>query len=636
MPTAIAVLALLLAAGPAGAAPADAPAVQALIDRARQDGLARERTWLRLLHARGRPGHQESEADGPAFFLAAQGKIDPEAELIATLRSFFTPETPAMQTARSPRERHPLCRFPARYLWLARRLPLASLPLPQPHCPELTDFVTRVQPDSAVLVFSAYYLNNPASAFGHTFLRLRRSGPGGNDLLDYGVDFSADVDTTNALLYAIKGLTGLFPGTFKRMPYYYKVREYSDYESRDLWEYQLALSPEALTMLVLHAWELGGTYFDYYYITENCSYHLLGLLEAADPNLTLLEHLRTPVLPADTVKALFANPQLVREVRFRPSVRTQFRSRVQGFDGTKRDAVRSLAKLPTAALPPAWSPRTRGEVVDAALDYVDVRYGRALVENTSPAAADLRQALLLRRASMAAPTPELTIALPADQRPEQGHGSARVGTSVGSTTAGELFQSFDLRLALHDLIDPQPGYPRFAELEFLATRLRWRMEQHRLDLEDFAIARVTSLTPLDPFDTHLSWKAAFGAMTRIDDCAACLAGRVALGAGGAVALGRPLTLFLTADTEALYAPTGGWRIPFRAGAGPAAGLLLRAASLSLLATADTLFYPWQTPARLWHARAAVRVPLHPTCSLFSEAATQRSESSVRAGVLLYF
>ena len=25
------------------------------------------------------------------------------------------------------------------------------------------------------------------------------------------------------------------------MPYYYKVREYNDYESRDLWEYELEL-----------------------------------------------------------------------------------------------------------------------------------------------------------------------------------------------------------------------------------------------------------------------------------------------------------------------------------------------------------------------------------------------------------
>ena len=38
------------------------------------------------------------------------------------------------------------------------------------------------------------------------------------ELLDYGIDFSADVDTGNAVLYALKGLTGLFPGTFKRIP----------------------------------------------------------------------------------------------------------------------------------------------------------------------------------------------------------------------------------------------------------------------------------------------------------------------------------------------------------------------------------------------------------------------------------
>jgi hypothetical protein len=208
--------------------------------------------------------------------------------------------------------------------------------------------------------------------------------------------------------------------------------------------------------------------------------------------------------------------------------------------------------------------------------------------------------------------------------------------AVGSTTRGELFQSFDIRLALHDLIDPEGGYPRFAGLEFLPTRLRWRMEQHRLDLEDFALARVTSLTPLDPFDVHPSWTASFGAMTRTDDCAACLAGRVLLGAGGAVALGRPLTLFLTGDLETLYAPSGGWAVPFRAGVGPAAGLVLRLGPVTALATGDTLFYPRQWPGRLWHARMAVRVPLRADCGLFAEAATQRGETNLRLGGLIYF
>src|SRR5205085_2119317 len=94
---------------------------------------------------------------------------------------------------------------------------------------------------------------------------------GGHDLLDYGVDYSATADTSNPVLYAFKGIFGFFPGTFHIFPYYYKVREYNDYESRDLWEYDLSLTPQQVTMLVAHLYELGATYFDYYYIDENCS-----------------------------------------------------------------------------------------------------------------------------------------------------------------------------------------------------------------------------------------------------------------------------------------------------------------------------------------------------------------------------
>jgi hypothetical protein len=73
------------------------------------------------------------------------------------------------------------------------------------------------------------------------------------------------------------------------MPYYLKVREYSDLENRDIWEYELNLTPEEIDRLLMHAWELGPIHFDYYFFDENCAYHLLGLLEAARPDLTLTE-----------------------------------------------------------------------------------------------------------------------------------------------------------------------------------------------------------------------------------------------------------------------------------------------------------------------------------------------------------
>src|SRR5205814_8251235 len=95
--------------------------------------------------------------------------------------------------------------------------------------------------------------------------------------------FAAVADTSNAMLYALARPVGSCRGEFVARPYFYKVREYADFESRDLWEYELALDGRKLALLVAHLWELGQTWFDYYYATENCSYQILGALEAADP-----------------------------------------------------------------------------------------------------------------------------------------------------------------------------------------------------------------------------------------------------------------------------------------------------------------------------------------------------------------
>src|SRR5882724_6440016 len=61
----------------------------ALIKKATDRRLYLDRHWLMLLHDRpdGRGGFK-SEADGPTFFLAPNGKTDTRAELVATLTAF--------------------------------------------------------------------------------------------------------------------------------------------------------------------------------------------------------------------------------------------------------------------------------------------------------------------------------------------------------------------------------------------------------------------------------------------------------------------------------------------------------------------------------------------------------------------
>ncbi|NIY13482.1 MAG: DUF4105 domain-containing protein, partial [Nitrospinaceae bacterium] len=77
------------------------------------------------------------------------------------------------------------------------------------------------------------------------------------------------------------------------------------------WEYELNLTPDQMDYLLRHIWELGEIYFDYYYLQENCSYHMLTTLEAAVPDLHLSDRFFFSVQPADTLKLLTEQRNLI-------------------------------------------------------------------------------------------------------------------------------------------------------------------------------------------------------------------------------------------------------------------------------------------------------------------------------------
>lgn len=317
------------------ATPAVAAAPDPRLDEARSSA-ARQRlfasgAWRRLLHYRSSLVDEGSEVDGESFFLSPRGKEDASAELDATLAAFFLPVTTGHE------DTHALCRFPARFDFLDERLRLRRH-LRTPHCPKLSRFLARNTATAAAVVYAANSLEYPASAFGHTFLYLKRAAERRGSL-GLGVDYQADTDTDNPLLYAFKGLSGMFDGSFRVLPVEEKFREYADEQDRDLWIYDLRLEPAELKQLVLHLWEMLGTHFDYFYLTENCSYHVLGLLEAAAPRLELTEHTKFAVLPVDTIRALYENAGLVRQVRYVPSRFTRLRAAAQRRGDSKGDVA---------------------------------------------------------------------------------------------------------------------------------------------------------------------------------------------------------------------------------------------------------------------------------------------------------
>ncbi len=631
--------ALLLAAALAGAAPASGSEPSYLAElqaAARARGLDRDRGWLRLGHWRPTLlGGVESEVAGAEFFLSPGGRTDPAAELQATLAGFFDPE-PADE-----RVMHPQCRFPARLAFLVRTLGLEPARLPPRACPRLAEWWSRTRATGATLVFSSYYLNNPASAFGHTFLRLDRrpfAAPGERlELADQGVDYAATVDTGNAVLYAAKGLLGLFKGEFSARPYFYKVREYADFESRDLWEYELELAPQAVAMLVAHLWELGATWFRYYYLTQNCSYHILGAIEAADPGLDLVSHVGPVVIPADTVKALYRNPGLVRAVHYRPSARTQLEQRVAPLDGPALDAVLALADAPATPLPEGRTPAEQATVLDAALDLFDVRLGKAIIRGEEGPVAR-RQQLLSRRAAVPVVSPPLQVAPPPGGGPDRGHASARGELSGGASRLEGPVAVLGWRLALHDLSDPPAGYAAGSQLEFLKVRLRAGSRHGgtlRLDQAD--LVEVATYTALDRLDPRVSFRARLGAL-RIRDggCRACVAGRAEVGGGGTAAAG-PMALAITADTSLEGAPDlaglGGSAI--RLGVGPTAVLRLTGGGwASVVATAAWRHWPRARPDAGWELSAQARLHLGPA-SLFLEGRKLPGDAEALLGLQLF-
>ena len=70
-------------------------------------------------------------------------------------------------------------------------------------------------------------------------------------------------------------------------------------ENRDIWEYNLNLTPEELDMFVAHLWEVGQTQTRYYFFTENCSYMLMEVLDAVRPSLKLADDFPVQAIPLD-------------------------------------------------------------------------------------------------------------------------------------------------------------------------------------------------------------------------------------------------------------------------------------------------------------------------------------------------
>ncbi|MEA3372971.1 MAG: DUF4105 domain-containing protein [Campylobacterota bacterium] len=436
-----------------------------------------------------------SEIDDKAFFLSPEGKSSAEAELEATIT--------ALLDEKVLDDNATACRFPARKAWLSKELGMNDLP--EVECRELDAWVKRVDPQSVSLVFPSAYINSPASMFGHTFLRIDSSYE--SKMLSYAINYAANAnsETENGMVFAIKGLFGGYYGHYSFLPYYEKIKEYRDTEERDIWEYDLDLTPEEVHQMMRHIWELQNTYSWYYFFTENCSYNMLWLIEAARPSVHLRDPFNYQVIPPETVHVVVAE-SVVTKRHYRPARRSRLLAYEKYLFDDEIDDVFALAradKMPQEFIDESdRTEQTKRYILEAASEFIEYDYlagdiNRSVYRNRL-------HTILTARASLGKGE-KIDIPTPTD--PMEGHRALRVKAEAGWRDS-DAIQFLGIRPANHDIKDSDVGFLRGTQIEFFDLLLSYSDDE--LNVEKATLLSIVSLSPRGKFFKPFSWRLSTG------------------------------------------------------------------------------------------------------------------------------
>lgn len=574
--------------------------------------IANSREWLVRLHYRQSIlGKNASEVDGPNFFLAAKGKTDPHAELLATLEHLSESKMITVGAITEPAA----CWYPERKEFLESR----GFQFPNPECPRFKSWFSRMSGTEVSLLFAAPYFGSPSSLFGHTFLKVSKGGTA-SPLLDPAVSFEAYTGEDAGAGYVAKGLLGFYPGLFGTLPFHLKLNVYQSVEARDLWEYRLNFSATEVESLLKHLWEMGSTFIDYYFFNENCSYHLLSLLEVIKPEREYRSHFRAKAIPADTARvAVDPGERLIW-----PSALAVLRRRLSQLSVVEQKAFffwkENQSRIPENA---------SQDLLDAMIDWARMEHGRKSNKVFDPQ-FQVPLPLLVARSKLAKPSAAdplaLSMRVPSSQwdskltPPTDSHGTMKytlgLGKDVWKRSAGEL----RARLAVHDELDPSAGYLPLTRLTIGDFVVRGTADE--LAFDEITLAEVRTLEPGDRLQPEWAWSMGAGFKRNEElDCRSCLTGQVRAGFGKSLSLlgdfsvrdtaGTQLVVYLLARGQGEVGNVGssGQRL----GAGGEGGFILDSRSVSALINFEHLVWlntvssdsPWTERATLdirWHGK----------------------------------
>lgn len=319
--------------------------------------------------------------------------------------------------------------------------------------------------------------------------------------LNFAADVSPDVPATT---YAIKGLNGGFEGRFRLLPYHIKLREYGQIENRDTWEYELTLDKPAVDLVLRHAYEMLISHYDYFFLSENCSYHLLSLLEVAFPEKPLTEKFELWTIPVDTIRKLEEH-NLTKPPRFIPSSIRTLRARQAAL--SQADVDLSLQALNTGldSIDVSLNGKNTTQqvaILDLLSDYE--RYKRLKTDPSAKGSSPREIAILSRRSKLGIKSVSPQVPVPLSS-PDEGHGTSRIGLQYHHNSRGSELTELSFRPAYHDFRDPSAGFDDKAAIEMGLISVAHDAEADKFFLKQFTLISIESIEPRGTFFKPVSW-----------------------------------------------------------------------------------------------------------------------------------
>ena len=457
--------------------------------------------WIKLGHYKNTwRGYRSGFRTG--FFVDDNGYKSPAIELVATINLLYNDSAEFV----TKHKVHPQCYYLARTQWLNQQLNISQVD--RVHCTERDAWKKQLNVSSVSLIFAAGDFGNAASIFGHTFLKINNpNNQNTKELLDYGIDYSAESDASEGIFYAVKGLFGMYDGHFAMLPFHQKISDYANIEGRDLWEYHLNFTKEETEFLVNHLLEMENARAPYFFADDNCSTQILRTLEVVRPDANLADGIKNFVVPIDTVKLVAKSVHkptehsgtmdgsMVSRVQYRPSLKTEFQNSYKKLNSNQRMYFPMLLKtLNFQSSENKFDKTEKSELLDtaaAALAVEAFKKGINLEEK--------KYQLYLQRIELGPGKPVAPVAEPVS--PTNTHDP--VAVSFGALKNG---YSFKWRSAFHELEMPHDGLIPHSHAEAISVSAKYSTQTNKLYFDRFTLLQIINLNPSNSLENNLSWK----------------------------------------------------------------------------------------------------------------------------------